>query len=136
MYVFMQRINDATTEDQLRRLTEKVLDTKFCLPFTEAPRLLSAEVLEIRDRDGCAEHHGLVCIQPEKAAEWFIKEIQKYELNRKPVKAREYVTRQHDRVTNSEMERRRKHLVISKVKSFKPTFAKEGMEAFRREYCA
>lgn len=136
MYVFIPRVPAGTTQFCLQRLTQKVLDSKFRIPMTRAPKMFSSEVLEIRDHAGCAEHHGLICIQPDSAAIWFIKEIKKHKLKGKPINARKYYPREKNAVTNSDLERRRKNLIITRVKSIKPTFVQEGLDSFRRDYCA
>jgi hypothetical protein len=133
MHVFLPRLNDLTTRTDLLNVCSSVLASKFHLAFTESPKLLTCEVLEIKDSTGCRDHHGLLCIQPESAANWFIKHIKKKRLHGKRLLGRQYFHREQDRRlrdTEAVEDRRRPNISISRVKGDKPTCITEGIDRF------
>lgn len=134
MYIFLPRISSSTSEDQLKRFASSILNKKFHIPFMKYPRLLSAEVLEIRDQAGSREYHGLLCIQPDNAAQWFIKSADRNVLNNKAVRVRQYMTRTDDRAGDSGDERRRRNLIISKVVQTRSKLEKQALDNFHQGY--
>lgn len=138
MYIFLPRLTESTTQKELLRVAREVLSRKFHVPFTEPPKLHSCSVLQISDTEGCIEHHGKLCIEPDSAAEWFIQHIKEKKLHNKRLVARQYFHREQNRrvrLTNPEGDRRRQDLKAVRLMPKKaPTFIEEGMDSFRAEH--
>lgn len=131
MKVFIPRIPASTTKNQLWQFCQGILDKKLRLPFIEAPRMLSCDVVSIKDQRGSVDNHGIVSIVPDKAAEWFITQIKKHTLNGKKVFAREYKERSQASSQPPASERRRPQLKIEKVREQK--IVVEALESFQKK---
>lgn len=92
----------------------------------QSPSLHSCMIIEITDEAGNFEHHGKLCIEPDKAGRWFIRKIKYERLHHKKLLAREYVARTRDNKTlamSLKNERRRKNLKVERVQQAEaPTF--------------
>lgn len=126
MYIVLPKLSNLTTQADLLIFTSSVLARKFTLPFMQRPTLHSCMIIEITDEAGNVEHHGKLCIDPDKAGKWFIRKIKFKQLHHRHLIAREYVTRTRDEKTlamSLENERRRENLKIERVKDAKaPAF--------------
>ncbi|MBL4783667.1 MAG: hypothetical protein JKX92_15650 [Porticoccaceae bacterium] len=119
MDVFLPRLSDLVTQNELHRAVSKVLSKKFRIPLTSAPKLLKCSILEIADTQGVIEYHGLLAIQPDSAAKWFIRHSRNHKLHGKRLLSREYFVRILDRRSpgreHPDGDRRRPSLEIKRV---------------------
>ena len=94
--IFLPRLAASVTKNQLGNFAAEVLDGKLSLPFTRKPSLDHWDILSITDCYGTVEHHGLITINPESAAHWFIRQARGKVLGNKRVLLREHFDRKND----------------------------------------
>jgi hypothetical protein len=97
--------------------SDNILESRFHIPFTNHPDILSCDILLIKDSQlGLTEHHGIISIRPDSAGHWFIRNIRHHRLNSKQIFARQYHTRRDNCIdVYPNNDRRRKHLEIGKL---------------------
>jgi len=133
MQVIIPRVPKATTKGDVQDLVETILSKRRQFPFTKAPEVERCRVMSIEAANGEKDLHGIVSIQPEKAARWLIHHFKSQSLYKKTVHAREYVVRQADNgVYDSSTDRRRKDLHVSTVSE--PVMSVQGLTQFAREH--
>jgi len=133
MKVIIPRVPSATTKHEVRDLVENLLSKRLHIPFTPVPEVSRCNVMSIEARNGERDCHGLVTIQPEKAAKWLIHHFKDQSLHKKRVFAREYVVRKSEEgAFDAESDRRRADLQITKVEE--PKVEIQGMRQFVKEY--
>jgi hypothetical protein len=117
MKVFIPRIPMPTTRGELKHFIEDEMNSWFHIPFTDETKVLTYDVLEIVDQNGVREHHGLVTVEPDGAAEKVIDHLSGKRLHGKQVFLRQYHERNSNRAVEWSEERRRSDLTITKVAS-------------------
>jgi hypothetical protein len=130
MKIFIPRVPNTVSVNDLRRFASGVLKKRFHIPFTSQPGITSCDILQIKDMQlGITEHHGLISIWPDAAGQWFIQHLKNQRLHHKLLFGREYYSRS-DRSTMvpAEDERRRRHLEIEKLDA--TNINVEGMDQF------
>ncbi len=134
MKIFIPRVPNTVTPNDLRAFSINILEKKFRIPFTDHPDIMSCDILRIRDVQlGLIEHHGLISIRPDSAGQWFIRNLKSHRLHNKLIYARRYFTRKDNRqISSHEHDRRRKHLEIGKV-NVKNIYI-EGLQQFAKTY--
>ncbi len=134
MKIFIPRVPNTVSKNDLRKFTAELLKRRFRIPFTAQPGIASCEILQIKDVQlGITEHHGLISIQPDSAGQWFIQHMKNQRLHQKLIFGREYFSRADRGQTKfSEGDRRRKHLTIEKVSPINVQV--EGMDQFAQTY--
>lgn len=134
MKIFIPRIPNTVTPDDLRVFSANILEKKVHLPFTNHPSILSCDIILIKDVQlGLVEHHGLISVRPDAAGQWFIRNMKTHRLHNKLLYARQYYARK-DRglALLPENDRRRKHLEIGKLQ-VRDIYI-EGLDQFARTY--
>jgi hypothetical protein len=134
MKIFIPRVPNSVTPNDLHAFSVNILEGKFHLPFTDHPDIVSCDVLRIKDVQlGLTEHHGLLSIRPDSAGHWFIRNVKNHRLHNKLIYAREYYSRKDNRgVSSQDNDRRRRHLEIGKL-NVQNIYAK-GLDQFARTY--
>jgi len=130
MKIFIPRVPNTVSANELRKFTSGLLKTRFHIPFTTQPGITSCDILQIKDMQlGITEHHGLISIWPDSAGQWFIQHLKNQRLHHKLLFGREYVSRiDRSESVPPEDERRRKHLEIEKLDTI--NIHVEGMDQF------
>lgn len=134
MKVFIPRVPNTVTPDDLIAFSAGILESKFHIPFTDHPDILTCDVLLIKDINlGLTEHHGLISIRPDSAGQWFIRNIKNHRLHNKLIFARKYHSRGNNKAISSPNDdRRRKHLEIGKIQVRK--IYAQGLDQFSKTY--
>jgi len=117
MKVFIPRIPMPTTRAELKHFVEDEINSWFHLPFTDEPKILNSEILEIAEQNGVRDHHGLVTVTPDSAGKKLIDHLSGKRIHGKQVFLREYIERKGNGSAEWEPERRRDNLNINKVNS-------------------
>lgn len=99
----------------LKHFVEDEIKSWFHLPFTDEPKLLAYEILEITDEDDVCDLHGLVTVMPDSAGEKVIDHLSGKRIHGKQIFPREYFERQSKQALEPDEERRRTNLTITKV---------------------
>jgi len=117
MKIFIPRVPNTVSVNELRKFSAGLLEKRFHIPFTPHPGLTSCDILLIKDVQlGMTEHHGVISIWPDSAGKWFIQNLKSQRLHNKLLLGREYYSRTHqNKVIPPENDRRRKHLEIGKL---------------------
>ncbi len=134
MKIFIPRVPNTVTPNDLRSFSVNILEKKFRMPFTSHPDIMSCDILRIKDVQlGLIEHHGLISIRPNSAGQWFIRNLKNYRLHNKLIFAREYYSRrENSQIAAPGHDRRRKHLEIGKV-NVRNIYV-EGLQQFAKTY--
>ncbi|WP_260291926.1 hypothetical protein [Sedimenticola hydrogenitrophicus] len=133
MKIFIPRVPPVTTNRELRRLVEQLLEKKFHLPFTPRSAIGSCDVLRFRDGKGVVEYHGLVSVEPDAAGGWLLAHFKQQYLHGKLLFARKFMDRKRRiKGLRPEHELRRDDLEITKVALVRPDV--DAQDQFRREY--
>ena len=116
MKIFIPRVPETTTKMELRRFAEEHLKKRLYLPFMQKPRIAACEILRITDNEGAVEHHGLLTVSPDRAAQWLIAHLMGSRLNGKIIVARQYHERTRRPATiDPEYDRRRQGLHVTRL---------------------
>ncbi len=134
MKIFLPRVPNTVTPNDLRAFSANILESKFHMPFTDHPNILSCDILRIKDVQlGLTERHGIISIRPDSAGQWLIRKIKNRRLHNKLIYARQYYIRGDNRQALSpENDRRRKHLEIGKINV--QNIHVEGLDQFSKTY--
>ncbi len=130
MKIFIPRVPNTVTTNDLRRFSAELLKQRLHIPFTAHPGVTSCEILQIKDVQlGITEHHGLISILPEPAGQWFILHLKDQRLHHKLLFGREYFARaDRGQIISPDGDRRRKQLEIGKLNPMNVQV--EGMDQF------
>ncbi len=131
MKLIILRVPKKTTPTDVKRFVREGIRTRIPIPFTNQPRVVSAEVVVIRDDRGRADYHGMVTVLPDSSARRLIRKLNGMDLNGKKVMVREFRKRSRNGYVFDPLEdRRRPNLTVEK--SWAPSV--EGLEQFARDY--
>ena len=133
MQIFIPRLTKGTTQGDVYRLTQEILNSRIMLPFAKKPVINSCDILCITDRYDITEYHGLVTITPDKIAEWFIRKVRGRKLHGKLLVAREYYARSDDKaLEGSADDNRRSDIEINKLSTERISVV--GLDQFKAEH--
>lgn len=133
MKIFIPRLPSHTSQKDLWNFVNAGMGSRFRLPFlVKQSQICSCEILWIKDRQGVAEHHGLVNITPETEAIKVIRRLNGKPINGKPVIVRRYFERGQKRSSTVTDDRRRTSLEIIKLKQ--STVRTMGYDMLSREH--
>ncbi len=95
MYIFVRRIPEGVSRRELGRFVDKATHRFWWrLPFVSQPQVDKCEILRIEDlENGHIEYHGLISVQPAKAALSLINRLDGERIRGKPVEVRKYFRR-------------------------------------------
>ncbi len=130
MKIFIPRVPNTVSVNDLRKFSAELLKKRFHIPFTPHPGLTSCDILQIKDvQIGITEHHGIISVWPDSAGTWFIQHLKSKRLHHKLLFGREYYSRTHqNQAVSPKSDRRRKHLEIEKLDPHQ--IHVEGMDQF------
>lgn len=145
MKIFIRNIQDSTSHHTLRRFAEQLISPRWYTPFAVKGRVVSCVVQKIKDMDsGEIEYHGLLDIQPFKAAQLAIEKLNGAKLGGHYIEARQWHVRSYlaDRrdlfrgnSSNASSERRvaeRRRLNLT-IEIYTPIRV-EAVKGFHRQY--
>jgi len=148
MYIFVRRIPEGVSRRELTRFVDKATSSFWRrLPFVTHPQVEKCEILRIEDLEThSVEYHGLISVQPAKAALSLINRLNGERLHGKAVEVRKYYRRSSykdrrrryadgDELSFDDRrhkDRRRPRLRIRTIR--RPQIEIEGLADFSRTY--
>ncbi|HIP52871.1 MAG TPA: RNA-binding protein [Chromatiales bacterium] len=91
MEIFVRNIPSSSTRHELKQFIQRGLWR--LLPIGAKPRIDSCSILKITDQNGLSEYHGLVEVQPDKAARTAIRRLNGKVFKGRVVELRPYYKR-------------------------------------------
>ena len=145
MKIFIRNVPCSTSQHTLRRFAEQLISPRWYTPFAVKGRVVSCVVQKIKDLDsGEIQYHGLLEIQPFKAAQLAMEKLNGEKFTGHRIEARQWHIRSYladrrdwyrENSSNAPserriLERRRPNLIIE---SHTPIHV-EAVKGFNRQY--